>query len=308
MPTVSVITPFLNAEPYLEAAIGSVKGQTETDWELLLIDDGSTDNSVAIARRAAELDSRVRLLFNADEQRGAAAARNLGLQHAQGDVVSFLDADDLYEPDALASAVAAFEANHEAAMVYGPSRWWHPGDEEQDWTESVADLAQRLHDPPSLLTRVILLQRGHVPCTCGVLIRRNVIQTVGGFEERFRLYEDQSLWVKVFLQYPVFVTTTCMARYRQHSGSVSASASESGEYDRLQPHPARMEFLKWVSYYVKSQHVYNRKLERALRIARAYYDAPPSLQRKIDRLAILFRHVVNEFYVRLKPRLRKLLR
>ncbi|UVF18430.1 glycosyltransferase [Microvirga terrae] len=308
MPTVSVITPFLNAEPYLAAAIESVRRQSETNWELLLIDDGSTDKSVAIARRAAELDPRLRLVFNSGEQRGAAAARNLGLRSARGEFVSFLDADDLYEPDALANAVAALKDNPKAGMVYGPSRWWHPGNNEQDWTESVAGLTQSLHHPPDLLIHVILLQRGHVPCTCGVLIRREVIDTVGGFEEQFRLYEDQTLWVKVFLSSPVSVIDTCMARYRQHPESVSALAMESGEYDRLQPHTARAAFLQWLSSYVDDCRQDDPRIRRAMRIARASYDAPPGLQRTLDRLSLFADRILCDARDVFKGRITRLLR
>jgi hypothetical protein len=150
------------------------------------------------------------------------------------------------------------------------------------------------------------LLRGHVPCTCGVLIRHQAIKILGGFEEEFRLYEDQTLWVKIFLHCPVFVIDTCMARYRQYSGSASACATRSGEYDRLQPHAARKAFLIWVTAYVEKQGASDPYLRRAIRIARAYYDAPPGLRRSLDRFSIRSRLLVDEIHARLRAQKRRL--
>lgn len=96
---ISVIIPCYNSQKYLSACMDSVLAQTFEDFEAILIDDGSKDNTLAIARRYAEKDSRVRVL--AKENGGVAAARNLALEHAQGEWVTFVDSDDLLPPDAL---------------------------------------------------------------------------------------------------------------------------------------------------------------------------------------------------------------
>jgi teichuronic acid biosynthesis glycosyltransferase TuaG len=96
-PAVSVIMPVLNQEAWLGAAIDSVRSQRLTDWELLIIDDGSTDSSPAVAERYAAQDAdRIRILSTAANHRGAAAARNAAMAAARGRYISFLDADDLY--------------------------------------------------------------------------------------------------------------------------------------------------------------------------------------------------------------------
>jgi glycosyltransferase involved in cell wall biosynthesis len=269
MTNVSIIVPFLNAERFLAEAIASVRSQSYQDWELLLIDDGSTDESCAIASAAAVSDVRIRLLARPPEVAGgAAAARNAGLREASGDLIAFLDADDLYEPHRLESQVGAFELHPEIMAVYGPTRWWHPGAEDRDWIEPMQSMAQRVHPPPKLLTRVLLLQRGHVPCTCSVTVKREAMDQVGGFEE-FELYEDQTLLVKVFARYPVYITGVVSARYRQHDYSVSARATRSGEYSRLRPHSARTEFLGWVQDYVRDMGLNDASVERALSLAKA---------------------------------------
>ena len=285
MTRVSVITPFLNAAAHLAEAIDSVRAQTETDWELLLVDDGSTDASVAIAQAAAQGDPRIRLLpAPRDAPRGAAAARNAGIAAACGDFVAFLDADDLFEPHMLATTLAAADEHPGAAMIFGPTLWWHPDDSGRDWLEPTDGRAGRLHRPPTLLRSLLLLQHGQVPCICSVLVHRSAVAALGGFDERFRLYEDQTLWVKLFLHHDVYVTPVCLSRYRQHAGSVSARAAEEGQYDRMSEHAARGPFLDWVAEYLRDAPP-DRRLARALRMARAAYQGDDGIRGRLDRLA-----------------------
>ncbi|RWK08190.1 MAG: glycosyltransferase [Mesorhizobium sp.] len=287
LPRVTIITPFLNAEENLAEAIASVRAQTVTDWELLLVDDGSTDNSVKIANDVAAADPRIKVLRRPPgSKRGAAAARNAGIEAGNGDLFAFLDADDLYEPHMLETVLAAADDNPDAAMIFGPTRWWYPNSARSDWIEPTDGLARRLHQPPRLLSRVLLMQDGHVPCTCSVLVRRSAIITVGGFEERFDLYEDQALWAKLFLRFPVFVTPVTLARYRQHSGSASASATERGLYDRMGKHPARAAFLDWVAQHLAESGRQDFRVQWALRLARAPYVTPPTTASKAGSLAL----------------------
>lgn len=284
MTRVSIITPFLNAEAYLAEAIDSVRAQTETDWELLLIDDGSTDGSAAIAADAARADPRIRLLPTpGNAPRGAAAARNAGIAAARGTFVAFLDADDVFEPHMLATTLAAATAHPSAAMIFGPTLWWHPDGSARDQLEPMHGQAGRLHRPPTLLTSLILLQRGHVPCVCSVLVRRAALEVVGGFDERFHLYEDQTLWVKLFRNYDVYVTPVCLSRYRQHAGSASARAVAEGLYARQAEHAARGPFLAWIGDYLRDGPP-DPRLARTARLANAVYRRDGGLQDRLDRL------------------------
>jgi hypothetical protein len=165
------------------------------------------------------------------------------------------------------------KARPDVAIVYGPTRWWHPENCQADWVDAMDREAGRIHQPPSLLIRVILLQMGDVPCTCAVLIRKVAIEVVGGFEERFRLYEDQTLWVKLLSTFPAYVTDYCGARYRQHDASTSSRAIADGSYDRVGAHPARASFLKWVQEYAGEAGMRNWRLNLAIRLARAPYTA-----------------------------------
>ena len=194
---------------------------------LLLVDDGSTDGSLELARSLASRHAeRIRILPADPARRGAAAARNRGIAAAGGALVAFLDADDVYSPGKLENDVAALATDDSAACVYGASRWWHDGVPGRDWTERLGVAVDRTYPAPLLFVRILMEERGDIPCTCGVMVRKSALDAVGGFEERFTLYEDQSLWAKLFLAYPTRVRSGCDARYRQHSDSTSTRATD----------------------------------------------------------------------------------
>src|SRR5256885_11136720 len=117
---VSVVMPFLNLAQYLGEAIESVLAQTYPSWELLLVDDGSTDGASEIARSyAARHPERIRYLEHPGHRnRGMSASRNLGLQQSRGALVAFLDSDDVWLPEKLARQVATLDAHPEAQMTF----------------------------------------------------------------------------------------------------------------------------------------------------------------------------------------------
>jgi glycosyltransferase involved in cell wall biosynthesis len=265
-PLVSVVTIFWNAERFLAEAIDSVHGQTRRDWELLLVDDGSTDGSTAIARAwARRQPDRVRYLEHPGHaNRGMSAARNLGVRHARGRYVALLDADDAWMPPKLERDVATLEAVPEAGMVYGPALWWHgwsgrPEDAARDFVHPLGTAPDTLVRPPTLL-RLILRDEGCSPCTCSVLVRRSVVEAVGGFEEGFRgLYEDQAFFAKVCLRTAVFVAGACWQRYRQHPDSACARAEAGGQA------AARRRFLEWLAGHLRATGLGDAETWRVLR-------------------------------------------
>lgn len=254
-PLVSSVIIFLNAQRFIEEAIESVFAQTYEHWELLLVDDGSTDGSAAIAQyHARRHPAKVRYLeHEGHENRGMSASRNLGLTHARGRYVAFLDADDVWLPRKLEEQVALLEAHPQAAMVYGRTLLWYswtgkPEDAHRDHTIELGVQPNRVVPPPGLL--VLLLQnKVQTPTTCNAMIRRNVLEEVGGFEQLFRgMYEDQVLFVKIELAWPVFVADACWAKYRQRVDSWSAITTKGRDY-----HAVRLPFLTWVAAYLSRQ-------------------------------------------------------
>jgi glycosyltransferase involved in cell wall biosynthesis len=124
---VSVICIFLDEEQFLAEAIASVFAQSYSDWELVLVDDGSSDRSSEIARELAEANpDRIRYVQHPDGgNHGMSASRNRGIAASRGELVAFIDGDDLWLPGKLAEQVAVFDAEPRAEMVYGRTLIWH---------------------------------------------------------------------------------------------------------------------------------------------------------------------------------------
>ena len=121
IPKVSVILPCYNGEKYLNQCIDSILNQTLENLELICVDDGSTDGTIRILEEYRKADSRVRILTQTNA--GAGAARNNGMRQARGEYLSFLDADDFFEPDMLESAVLAAEQHRADYVVFGADRY-----------------------------------------------------------------------------------------------------------------------------------------------------------------------------------------
>lgn len=249
---VSVVMIFLDAGRFIEEAIQSVLAQSYGRWELLLVDDGSSDESTGIARRhAQEHPERVRYLEHpGHENRGMSAARNLGLAEARGEFVAFLDADDVWLPNKLEEQTALLDAHPEAVALYGNSVYWYswsgePGSGSRDHLPNLGVPLDRLHPPPVVLLRAL---RGNaaLPCPSSILARRGAIEEVGGFEEQFRgLFEDQVFYTKLLTAGPVYVADACWVRYRRHPASACAVAEEtvSGDAEKLR-------YLRWARDYL----------------------------------------------------------
>lgn len=275
-PLVSVITIFLDEERFLAEAIESVRAQTYEAWELLLVDDGSSDDSAAIARRyAAAHPGRIRYLEHPDHaNRGKSASRNLGLRAARGEYVTFLDGDDVFLPDKLARQVGLLAERPESAMVYGLTEYWYSwtGRQSARGRDAIPTLGVErgmVLRPPASVTH-FLEHPGFVPCICAVLARHATALDVGGFDESIQhLYEDQVFLSKMFLAGPVLADDGCGERYRQHADSSSNVARRAGEYHPFQPNRAHLVYLEWLRDYAARLHVadpaFRRALNRALR-------------------------------------------
>lgn len=127
MPQISIVVPVYNAEKYIEKTIDMVRAQTFTDWELILVEDCSKDNSQAVLKRKMEelQDSRIHVIYK-EQNEGAAKARNTGIEAASGRYLAFLDADDIWKEDKLAKELA-FMKERNAAFVFTSYEF---GDEE----------------------------------------------------------------------------------------------------------------------------------------------------------------------------------
>jgi len=269
---VSAITIFLNEERFIKEAIESVLSQTYDHWELLLVDDGSTDRSTEIARWFAErYPSKVRYLeHHGHENRGMSASRNLGVRHAKGTHIAYLDGDDVWLPNKLERQVAILESQPEAVMVCAPLQSWY------SWTGNSEDMqrdalygvgssgvhpyGETLVKPPALLN-LFLRDERFIPSS--VLVQREVIESVGGYEDVFRDgYSDAVVFVKMCLASTVFVSAEWWYKYRKHSESYTYRSWLAGEDPAM-----RQFYLNWVGQYFLEQGVKDPEVWQALKDA-----------------------------------------
>jgi glycosyltransferase involved in cell wall biosynthesis len=296
MPSVSVIIPFYNTPlRFLADAIESVLAQSYDDWELFLVDDGSDDEHSAGARSLlAGRDSRLCYLTHPGHVNlGMSAARNLGVHHAQGRYVAFLDSDDVWLPHKLTEQVPVLETYTEVAMLYGKTLHWHSWSGNtviRDYLPPLGVPANRLFAPPTLLPK-FLRGTASVPCTCSALLRREALEKVGGCVQSFRaVYEDQVLFNKICLAYPVYVSDRCWDWYRQHPASSTVTyASRHAEY--------RRHYLNWLEQYLGEQHITDEAIWTALRREQVLLDDPTAF--RWERLSATLRRRSRKLYRRI---------
>lgn len=182
MPSVSVIVPAYNQSRYLAAAIRSALDQTYGDLEVLVVDDGSTDDTREVV--ASFTDPRVKYFYQ--QNRGLSAARNTGLTHATGEFVTFLDSDDEFLPEKLETLLGAFRREPELGFAAGQAVLI-----DQDGRE----LGEVFDRPLPANTSELLL--GNPLHVGSVLLRRSWQQRVGLFDETLRSYEDWDMWLRL---------------------------------------------------------------------------------------------------------------
>jgi glycosyltransferase involved in cell wall biosynthesis len=213
-PQVSVLLPTYNRAHYLAEAIQSALDQTYADLEVVVVDDGSTDNSAELVRRFA--DPRVRLFRL--ENRGISAALNTAFRAARGRYIAILNSDDRWLPELLAQEVAVLEANSDAGLVYARC---------QAMDSSGRPLARTTGVParyPGQMLRS-LLYGDHI-CTIAVLIRREHVEQAGLWDESLIANEDWDLWLRLALICRFAFVDTILAHFRAHTGRITSTSSE----------------------------------------------------------------------------------
>lgn len=177
MPTISIIIPVYKVEKYIRECLNSILNQTYTDWEALLIDDGSPDNSGAICDEYAVKDSRFRVFHKPNG--GVSSARNMGITKAQGDYISFVDSDDMLLPNALEICMRAVMENRLDLLQFGFTRSWDVLPDSPKQCGTILDSHE-------------FLKTKHNVCVWGGCIRRDILVTNKIlFVEGMKFAEDQ---------------------------------------------------------------------------------------------------------------------
>ncbi|HEY0653435.1 MAG TPA: glycosyltransferase family 2 protein [Chryseosolibacter sp.] len=278
-PLVSVVLCFYNEEKFIEEAIASVIAQDYPCWELILVDDGSSDNSTAIAKEyARRYYNRIFYVHHPGHcNEGLSASRNLGISKAKGEFVAFLDADDVWYHNKLSAQLNIFDSNPEATVLLEASEYWRSwsSPNEKDVIVTIG-APEGLYHAPELMLKLYPLGTGSAPCPSGIMVRRAVLER-SDFEESFRgifqMYEDQAFLCKLYLGEKVYVSHACHNRYRQRAASLVSSVYESGKYEMV-----RKYYLQWFRTFLKHKHVRNKRVWDLLDHAMMPYREPLKYQ------------------------------
>jgi glycosyltransferase involved in cell wall biosynthesis len=213
MPAVSIIMPAYNVAPYIASAIRSALVQTYTDFELIVVDDGSKDNTAEIVKSMMREDPRIRMVQQAN--RGLAGARNTALRAARGEMLALLDSDDMWEPEFLAAQMAILDARPEVDIVTG-NGWYLEGPRH-------GALARPYPDPrPDPVLASIIGDEWSVFIMS--VMRRRVYTAIGPFDEEMRSNEDYDFWLRAAVAGFTFARNDRpLGYYRVRSDSLSAS-------------------------------------------------------------------------------------
>ena len=207
-PRVTVLMAVYNGERFLRPAIESILNQTFTDFELLIVDDASTDSTPAIIR--SYQDPRIRVIRN-ERNSGAGYSRNVGLRNARGEYIAVLDADDVAYPQRLAEQVAFLDAHADIVLLGGA----------QDLIDERGVRLKTMYFPTDpLIIRWTLLFRNCVQHST-VMYRRDAALQAGGYDPKLPSAEDFSLWGRLAAVYPLAQTSQVLAMYRSHPSGIS---------------------------------------------------------------------------------------
>lgn len=218
MPRVSVIIPTYNCAHYLGQAIESVLSQTYTDLEILVIDDGSRDNTADVAARYG---SRIRYLRQ--ENRGLPAARNAAIQASGSALIALLDADDWWEPTKLEKQMAVLDRQDQIGLVYTDLKVIY-----DDGAVIPSFLASRPLAKDGYVFEALIESAFILPST--VLLRRSCLDEVGLFDETMRSHEDIELWLRLCHRWKVAGVREPLVNRRQGAQNMTANPALRAEY------------------------------------------------------------------------------
>ncbi len=282
-PLVTVVMPVKDAADFLSEAVDSVLRQTWAPLELVIVDDGGTDGSDDLAQQAVDADPRVRLVRHEGRaNRGIGPSRALGVRHAEGDLVAFLDADDVWEADHLDRTVRLLLDHPAADVVCG--RVW----EWRSWSDpALPDTLSGLAFAPGVvvpgvrLLAAVLRHGGLATATCALLARRDLLTECLEHLDRFPgMYEDQAMNSSLQLRGTVVMSGSTTAWYRQHPASFSAvDAARAERHDS-----GRTFFLTWLRAEVDRLGTpdpeLSRLVDRALGDVHRYVTGPSTGSRR----------------------------
>ena len=208
-PTVSVVIPAYNHAAYLEQTISSALAQTWPDFEVIVVDDGSVDDTPGVAKRFADSINFIR-----QANRGMAGTRNAGVRTARGQFISFLDDDDLWKPNYLATVIPEFLEDPDLAACYTGVQMIDSEGHLLPQTSTRVVAPERLYDT--------LIDGGFFP-PATVTVRKSVLDEVGPFDETLQGFADWDMWLRFSSLYKFRGVAEVLVLYRIHAGGLSSN-------------------------------------------------------------------------------------
>jgi len=249
---VSVVIPCYNQAHFLGEAIESVLSQSYTNFEIVVVDDGSTDNTSEVASRYPD---KVRLIRQ--ENKGLSGARNTGIGHSEGEYLVFLDSDDRLLPEALEAGLECFRAHPECAFVSGHCRFIG------------TDGSLLMETPPPPIGSDIyltILSRSHFIIPGAAMYRRFVFDTVGWFDPAVNPAADYDLYMRIARAFPVYYHGEMVLEYRRHDTNMTHNPGRMLK--------ATIEVLRSQREYAKRDEVYWEAYKVGVRKGQEEYGVP----------------------------------
>lgn len=256
---ISVVIPLYNKEKAIIATLQSVSTQTYTDYELIIVDDGSTDNSLNVAREytssllsiqgKAGVRPLIRLIHK--ENGGVSSARNRGINEAEGDYIALLDGDDLWESTFLEEQVKLIHDFPKAAM-WGVNTAFIKKGKYRKWEQGMGEGYR------GYVENYFGTKHNDLFCSSSVVIRKDVFEEVGYFDERISSSEDLDMWYRIILKYPVVFYDKVLVYYNQDAENRVAYDTE-----------VRFPLTKDIRYYIGK---YDEEFDRNLLFSRSLND------------------------------------
>ena len=238
MPLISIITPVYNSEKYISENIRSVQAQTHANWEHILVDDCSSDNSKAIIESYQEQDPRIKY-YGLQENSGAGMARNKGIEFAKGKYIAFLDSDDVWYPEKLEKQLHFMEQNN-----------YHFTFTDYDQINEAGQRLSKVLKCKPIVTYKNALYKNPIGCL-------TVIYDVDFFGKQYmssiRKRQDYALWLKLLKKTNGYGLNECLASYRVGNESISANKLDLLKYEwKIYRDEENLPFLKSTFYLISA--------------------------------------------------------
>jgi len=297
MPKVSIIIPTYNSSLFIKRAIDSAINKTFKDWELLIVDDCSKDNTMELVSEFIKQDPRIKLLKTPENSGGPAMPKNIGIENAQGEYVAFLDHDDEWLPEKLEKQLVVFE-NSEDEKLGIVSCFINIIDNN-------GRLISKHHENYKEKVLEHIVKRNFIFTSSCVLTRLEIIKNVGLFDTNLKIADDFDMWLRMAkMGYNFNYISEYLINYIAHGGNACYGNNKKDTQEFIKIYEKHMDvFLKYNLRKVGSYHLYKNEKK----LARKYYFLSIFNKKvQIDEIIKSFAYIILSFLPDLEPLFRKI--